>query len=184
VYDGGIREPTVMWWPGKIPANTVCREVAASIDLLPTLAGLSGAALPARKIDGKNIWPLMVGEADAKSPHEAYVLNHAAGAVRSGKWKFYPWAEGQGRGREAKAKGVAASKFPVQLYDTRADIGEKVNRAEEFPEVVARLQKAYTEYVAEINANKRPTAELERPKDAKDSARPGPPRNPKRKQAR
>src|SRR5690606_30845612 len=42
VYDGGIREPTLMWWPGKIPAGSVCSEVAASIDMMPTLAGLCG----------------------------------------------------------------------------------------------------------------------------------------------
>ena len=57
VYDGGIREPTVMWWPGKIPAGKVCHEVAATIDLLPTLAKLSGGKLSDRRIDGKDIWP-------------------------------------------------------------------------------------------------------------------------------
>ena len=45
VYDGGIREPTVMWWPGKVPPGKVCHELAASIDLLPTLAKLSGGKL-------------------------------------------------------------------------------------------------------------------------------------------
>ena len=61
VYDGGIREPTLMWWPGKIPAGSVCKEVAASVDMMPTLAGLAGGELPTRKIDGKNVWPLMSG---------------------------------------------------------------------------------------------------------------------------
>ena len=57
VYDGGIREPTVMWWPGQIPAGKTCREVAATIDILPTLAGLCGGKLPDRKIDGLDIRP-------------------------------------------------------------------------------------------------------------------------------
>ena len=73
VYDGGIREPTLMRWPGKIPAGSVCSEVAASIDILPTLAKLAGTAPPKdRAIDGHDIWPLMSGKKGAKSPHKAY----------------------------------------------------------------------------------------------------------------
>lgn len=90
VYDGGIREPTQMWWPGKVPAGTVCSEVVSSIDLMPTLVGLSGGEMPSCKIDGKDIWPLFAGKKDAKSPHKMFVLPHGPRAVRSGRWKFYP----------------------------------------------------------------------------------------------
>jgi arylsulfatase A len=172
VYDGGIREPTVMWWPGRIPANVVCHEVAATIDLLPTLSKLAGAPLPDRKIDGKNIWSLMSGEPGAKSPHETYVLKHGPGAVRSGKWKFYPWKEGKGGKQRGDVK-VARSDLPVQLYNTQVDIGETQNLAAKYPEVVERLQKAYTTHVAEINANQRPTAALQRPAGKAGSERPG-----------
>ena len=172
VYDGGIREPTLMWWPGKIPAAAVCSEVAASIDVMPTLAKLGGGELPERKIDGKDIWPLMAGEEGAKSPHETYVLMHGPGTVRSGKWKFYPWAEGKG-GRN-RGKAVAnPSPDPVQLYDTVADIGETTNLASKNPEVVERLQAAYDAHVAEIKANQRPTAELVRHAGAPSPERPG-----------
>ncbi|MGI9470156.1 MAG: sulfatase-like hydrolase/transferase, partial [Rubripirellula sp.] len=181
VYDGGIREPTVMWWPSKIPAGSVCREVAASIDLMPTLVDLCGGELPPQKIDGKNIWALMSGQADAVSPHEAYVLMHGPGTVRSGKWKFYPWQEGsQKRNSNASA---SLSKFPVQLYDTVADIGEKQNVAEMHPDVVERLQAAYDRHVAEIKANQRPTAELKRPADAVSSDRPGQAKPKRRKKS-
>ncbi len=171
VYDGGIREPTVMWWPGKIPAGTVCSEVAASIDFMPTLAELAGGKLPAAKIDGKNIWPLMSGDRDAKSPHETYVLMHGPGTVRSGKWKFYPWAEGNGKQKRDRAK-PAKSKFPVQLYDTIADIGETNNLAQLNPEVVQRLQLAYDAHLAEITANQRQTVEMIRHSDALSPERP------------
>jgi arylsulfatase A-like enzyme len=173
VYDGGIREPTLMWWPGKIPAGEVCAEVAASIDVLPTLAGLSDGKLPERKIDGKDIWPLMSGEESAKSPHETYALMHGPGTVRSGKWKFYPWAEGTQKQRSAEIKGKQPSKDPVQLYDTVADIGETTNLAAKHPEVVATLQAAYDAQVAEIKANQRPTAEMVRPEGAISPERPG-----------
>jgi arylsulfatase A len=174
VYDGGIREPTLMWWPGTIPAGTVCTEVSATIDLMPTLAKLCGGKLPERKIDGKDIWPLLAGEVGAKSPHECYVLMHGPGTVRSGKWKFYPWKEGKGGGRDA-AKGPPSSE-PVQLYDTVADIGETNNLAKENPEIVARLQAAYDAHLAEIKANQRPTATLVRPGNAESPERPGEPK--------
>ena len=179
VYDGGIREPTLMWWPGKIPAGAVCSEVAASIDVLPTLAGLADGDLPERKIDGKDIWPLMSGEEGARSPHQAYALMHGPGTVRSGKWKFYPWQEGSQRQRNAEIKGKQPSKDPVQLYDTVADIGETTNVASKHPEVVARLQAAYDKQVAEIKANQRPTAEMVRPVKAISAERPGGPRKKK-----
>lgn len=165
VYDGGIREPTVMWWPGKIPAGSVCREVAATIDVMPTLAKLCGGKLPERKIDGRDIWPLMSGDANARSPHDAYVLMHGPGTVRSGKWKFYPWQEGKGR-QNRDNPNWEPSPLPVQLYDTVADIGETTNLAADNPQIVERLQAAYDAHVAEIQANRRPTAEMLRPANA------------------
>ncbi|MDC3336053.1 sulfatase, partial [Opitutales bacterium] len=71
MFDGGCREPTLAWWPGKIPANSVCKEPAMTIDLLPTITKMIGAKLPGHKIDGKNILPLMIRD-DAKSPQKAY----------------------------------------------------------------------------------------------------------------
>src|SRR5438876_6911237 len=71
-WDGGTRVPCLARWPGKIPAGTVCREPAMTLDLLPTLAQLAGAPLPKHKIDGLDIWPLLAGQPGAKNPHEAY----------------------------------------------------------------------------------------------------------------
>ncbi len=170
VYDGGIREPTVMWWPGTIPAGQVCTEVAATIDLLPTLAGLCGGELPKRPIDGRDMAPLLRGEEGAKSPHETYALMHSRGTVRSGQWKFYPWPE-TSRGRDAPV-GREPTSDPVQLYDVVTDIGETRNVAAEHPEVVARLQAAYDAQVADIKANLRPAMLMERPAGALSPARP------------
>ncbi|MEK6249532.1 MAG: sulfatase-like hydrolase/transferase, partial [Planctomycetales bacterium] len=171
VYDGGIREPTLMWWPGTIPADSVCTEVAATIDIMPTLAGLAGGKLPQSKIDGHDIWPLMSGQQGAKSPHETYCLMHGPGAVRSGKWKFYPWQEGKGN-EWPKVTDRQLSTEPVQLYDTRADMSEKNNVAAQHPEIVDRLQTAYDNHVAEIKTNQRPTASLARPVGSLSPGRP------------
>ena len=185
VYDGGIREPTVMWWPGQIPAGKTCREVAATIDLLPTLAGLCGGKLPERKIDGLDIWPLMSGREGAKSPHEFYVLMHGPGTVRSGKWKFYPWKEGRS-GRRREKQPANPSPYPVQLYDTVADIGEKNNLAAANADLTRRLQAVYKAHVEEIKKNRRPTAAMPRKKNASSAQRPGQGKkkqNPKKKNA-
>ncbi len=180
VYDGGIREPTLMWWPGRIPASSTCREVAATIDIMPTLARLSGGTLPTRKIDGKDIWPLMTGEPGAKSPHEHYVLLHGPGTVRSGRWKFYPWPEGANRKRGRKGKNqtppqpAAGNRPPVQLYDIVADIGETKNLAGQHPEIVERLAAAYKAHAEEVQKNCRPAAEMTRPPGALAPGRPDP----------
>ena len=167
VYDGGIREPTVMRWPGYIPAGKKCTEVAASIDLLPTFAKLCGGELPQNKIDGHDIWPLMSGRRNATSPHKEYVLMHGPGTVRSGKWKFYPWQEGTSSGRRASIpKERKPSPLPVQLYDTDNDVGETQNLADQHPELVAHLTEVYEKHVADIEANKRPTATMIRPDGA------------------
>jgi arylsulfatase A len=170
VYDGGIREPTLMWWPGQIPAGSVCKEIAASIDLLPTFAELCGGELPERKIDGLEIWPLM-SDPSARSPHDSYALMHGSGTVRQGNWKYYPWKE-KTTGRDAPV-GRDPSPQPVQLYDIVADIGETTNVADRYPAVVEQMQKLYEAQVAEIESSQRPTAMMKRRDGAPSADHPG-----------
>jgi arylsulfatase A-like enzyme len=153
LYEGGYRVPCIVRWPGKVPASVTCDEVAATIDVLPTLARITGGQVPGdRIVDGKDIRPLIFGEKGARSPHEFYILGHNTGAVRSGKWKFYPWPEGQmGRNQPAPDKGPK-----VQLYDLSQDIGEKTNLADKHPDVVKRLADAYQAHVEDLRKNKRP----------------------------
>lgn len=172
VYDGGIREPTVMWWPGRIPEGSICREITATIDVMPTLVELCGGRLPPRRIDGKNIWPLMSGRPGAASPHEYYVLTYGPGTVRSGRWKYYPWQEGTVDTFRDKPLPTPSA-YPVQLYDLQRDIGETQNVAESNPDVVRRLQSAYAKHAAEITANARQAAVMIRPPGAPSPGRPG-----------
>ena len=137
-YEGGMRVPCVMRWPGHIPAGRVCDELATTMDILPTFARLAGAEVPKdRIIDGKDIWPLMAGEPGAKTPHEAffYYRGYALEAVRSGKWKLH--LERPVR----RERGQPAKMRPIELYDLSADIGEQHNVAAEHPDVVARLKE-------------------------------------------
>ena len=73
-WEGGQSVPCIMRWPGVIPAGDICNKLSSSIDILPTLAAITGSPLPEKKIDGVNILPLMLGEKDANPRHEFYLL--------------------------------------------------------------------------------------------------------------
>ena len=133
VAEGGMRVPFIARWPGRIPAATVCSEMITLMDAYPTLARLAGAKVPTdRIIDGQDIRPLMFGEPNAASPHEAFFYYYVNGlqAVRSGPWKLY-------LPRSAK-KGSAAS--PTQLVHLVDDPQEVINLAAKQPGVVKRLE--------------------------------------------
>jgi len=156
-FDGGQREPTLAWWPGKIPAGAVCDEPASTMDILPTIAHLAGAKLPERKIDGKDIWPLMSGRSNAESPHEAffYYRGWALEAVRSGKWKLhFPHGYRTLAGRKGGTGGIPVKyeqgKIDLALFDLENDIGEQRNLADQHPEVVEKLQRLAAEMRREL----------------------------------
>lgn len=157
VYEGGMRVPCIMRWPKSIPAGRSCTEVATTLDILPTIAGLVGGEVPSdRVIDGKDILPLMKGIPGAKSPHNAYAYIYKDGGVRSGKWKYYPFRAGIGA-KDRLKKGDLRTQAPVQLYDLSTDLHEEKNLAEQNPEVVMRLHKALEELKTDIENNKRPS---------------------------
>lgn len=128
-YEGGVRVPTVVRWPGRIPAGSQSAEPLMNMDLLPTLAGLAGAEVPRdRIIDGRDIWPVLSGRPGARSPHHALFYYNGARlqAVRSGRWKLI---------LAQPKNGV-----PRSLYDLEADIGETEDLSGRYPKVVDRLE--------------------------------------------
>lgn len=172
MFDGGCREPTIMWWPGKIPAGTTCKTPAMTIDILPTIAHLVGATLPDHPIDGKNIWPLIAGEPGAKSPQEAYYFYYGAQlqAVRMGKWKLhfphgYRTLAGQPGGTGGLPAPYQQASIGLALFDLENDPGETTDVAAEHPEVVARLQALGDRMRADLgdSATKQKGAGLRRP---------------------
>jgi len=146
MFEGGSRNATIMWWPGTIPAGTTCDTMAMTIDILPTVAHLVGAELPKQKIDGKNIWPIIAGEPEAASPHEAYFLywGNELQAVRTERWKlhlphaYHHYLMDQA-GRDGHPGKTVQRKIGLALFDMDADRNETTNVADEHPEVVARL---------------------------------------------
>ncbi|HIG29267.1 MAG TPA: arylsulfatase [Verrucomicrobiales bacterium] len=91
-WEGGMRVPTIAWWPGTIPSGTSTGAITGMIDILPTFAKLAGAELPAnRKLDGVDIWPHIVGKVDAAPAHDVfyYFRGLKLQAVRKGHWKLH-----------------------------------------------------------------------------------------------
>ncbi len=144
-YEGGMREPCIMRWPKRIPAGSVCSEVCGTIDLLPTIATLAGGRVPQdRVIDGKNIWPLMAAQPNARSPHQAfyYYRGTTLQAIRKGKWKL----------RKTKQ---------TELYNLHADIGEKQNLAGTHPDIVRQLTHMMEAFDTDLKANARPPGHVD-----------------------
>lgn len=141
-WEGGLRVPGIFRWPGRIPSGQVSDEMAATLDLLPTFAGLAGAALPSgRRLDGVDLWPWLEGR-EERSPREDFLFfayTHLQ-AVRDGRWKLVlersadpPWTTWYGR--------MIDEVEEPELYDLRLDWGESRDIAEQNPHVVERLMR-------------------------------------------
>jgi arylsulfatase len=148
-FEGGQRVPCLMMWKGVIPEGIVCNNLTSAIDILPTLAAITGTPLSGNKIDGINILPLLKGDFEA-NPRETfyyYYRQNSLEAVRSGNWKLiFPHPgrtyEGFQPGKDGKPGQVNSRfQFGGGLYDLRRDPGERYDVTESYPEVVAALEK-------------------------------------------
>jgi len=159
-WEGGMREPCLMWGPGRIGAGKVCSELATIMDLLPTFAHLAGATVPTdRVIDGKDIWPLMSGAPGAKSPYDAFFYYSAWGdleAVRQGDWKCRRTKARKPRRKKGQPVPPTPPEPKPELYNLKDDIGEKVNLADKHPDLVKRLVALMAAFDAELVKTSRP----------------------------
>lgn len=147
-FEGGVRVPTILWGPGRVPANTTCDKLASTLDVMPTLAALSGAQIPTdRVIDGEDIRHLFHGQFDQANPEKAfyYYLRVHLQAVRQGEWKLHlPRAkEPVGAAPFSRNNHIApADRVGFDkpfLVNLKNDLGETTNVADQNPDVVNRL---------------------------------------------
>jgi arylsulfatase A-like enzyme len=146
-WDGGVREPTLMRWPGHIPAGRVCDAPLMTIDMLPTIAHLTGAKLPPNKIDGLDITDVLTGKTE-QSPHDVlyfYYHQNDLESLRSGKWKLemarnYQSLNGRPGGKNGRPAKYESLKIPQpELFDLNADPGEQHDVTADHPDVVKNL---------------------------------------------
>jgi len=134
--EGGMRVPCVVRWPGKIPAGSSSGAITSTLDLLPTLATISGGKTPSdRIIDGKDIWPILNGTT-TDHPRKAffYYQMDQLQAVRSGDWKLFVAMDAKKRNW-----GKPEGRKELTLFNLASDIHEDRNVAAENPEIVKQL---------------------------------------------
>ncbi|MEZ6196109.1 MAG: sulfatase-like hydrolase/transferase, partial [Planctomycetota bacterium] len=147
-FEGGVRVPFLARWPGRIPAGSRSAAPLMTIDVLPTLAALCGAARPNAKIDGRDASAVLLSPETAPSPHEAlffWYRDNELQALRSGRWKLHfphvyrtlAGAKGRDDGRPIDYE---MTRCGLELYDLDRDPGETRDLAARHPEVVKRLQ--------------------------------------------
>ena len=159
--EGGQREPCIISFPGKIKPGITINSPMMAIDILPTVAEITGSKLPDTKIDGKSVWNIWTGETE-QSPHQAYYfyykINELHG-VRYGKWKLYfPHSYRSLNGREGGKGGLPVNYDyntidDIELYDLSMDISETKNVAAQHPEVVAQIEKLANKMRLELGDN-------------------------------
>lgn len=146
-YEGHMREPTLTWWPGTIPAGVTTEAIATTTDLLPTFAKLTGATVPTdRTIDGKDALDVLLGKPNAKSPHP--VLYYENDGIRRGDWKLV---------RTRKS----GKPFVSELYNLKTDLGERNDLAAEHSGLVAELEELLAAHARSIADDTRPAAFIE-----------------------
>jgi len=162
-WEAGFRVPLIIKWPGRIPEESVCHELATMMDFMPTLATIAGAKVPVdRKIDGHNILPLLTGK-NAKSPYSFlcyYGRDGELAAMRKGHWKIHllepseRWA-GKQPVEEALLDTKPDTPLPW-LYDLSSDIGETKNVAASNKKTKEKLLKMALEFDSELEGEIRP----------------------------
>lgn len=148
-FDGGNRVPCVMYWKGHIPSGSTCHKLAVNIDIFPTFAALSGAALPAHRIDGVSLLPLLKGDQQAtpRSSFTYYYGKNDLEAVTDGMYKLvfphkYVTYQAHLPGNDGKPGQLdVLTLHKPELYDLRRDPGERNDVLGQHPEVAARLME-------------------------------------------
>lgn len=127
VYEGGLRVPCLMWWPGQVPANRVCDAFVSTLDLLPTFARLVETPAP-DSLDGFDQLDLILGRPDAKSPRRTLFSLYGykerrLESMREGRWKLHLHPK-------------------PMLFDLQSDLAEKNDVSAQHPDIVEKLTQA------------------------------------------
>ncbi|MFA7007080.1 MAG: sulfatase-like hydrolase/transferase, partial [Verrucomicrobiia bacterium] len=155
VYEGGLRVPCIAWWPGHVPSSRVCDEFVGTLDLLPTFAGLAGVEPKARKPDGFDISPVLLGKKGARSPRTTLYSLYGYGknrfeSMREGRWKLHLG-------------------YPPKLHDLGSDLAESTDVAAQHPEIVQRLLKLADKVREDMGDNVKPAGYNQQQKQQESS---------------
>ena len=161
-WEGGVRVPSIWRWPAGIVAGEVNHLPATLADILPTIAELTGAQLPERKIDGRDLTSIFyVDNAPASAAPDDVICYWRSGnldAVRKGKWKLHrehSYRYVQEVANDGREGSYAYTTTGQELYDLQGDPAERYDVSADHPEVVAELEALGAQLQAEMDAEKR-----------------------------
>lgn len=143
-YEGGVREPFIVYWKGRIPPGSVVTNVMSNLDVLPTLAEWTSAALPSgRTLDGQSVASVLLGEAGTHPAHREiyYVNNGVCEAVRTGEWKYRRTRAREGDGINSRSKEATE-----ELFNLNYDPSERTNLLHVFPGKAAELKALFEKF--------------------------------------
>ena len=142
IYEGGFRVPFLVRWPGRAPAGTVCGETISLVDILATVAAITGAPLPPPgegAEDSHNVLPALLGSKTPKPLRSSIITHSAEGnfAIRQGSWKYI---EGRPAAPLERVPEARRDEMRPQLYNLKDDPREQRNLVDRYPEVAGRLR--------------------------------------------
>lgn len=153
-FEGGIRSALTVKYPRELKAGTVNDRAFSSIDLYPTLATLADIPLREEDTDGKNVWPLMRDDEDAKNPHRSYFIstgwNLEAVMSSDGKWKLHlphGYRDVIRAGQDGERGETQTLMIEESLFNLFEDPGEKDNLIGKYPEIAGELRDAGAQYL-------------------------------------
>ena len=154
-FEGGMREPFIARFTGRIPANKIVRGFASTLDMLPTIASLTNSGLPPNPLDGVDIWPVLTGEAESvERPLFLYFDDWHLQCARSGRWKLhlarYNSAAFTAEPREGRFN---LRLINPELYDLDADSAESADNSADNPGIVADLRSRVESLLPTLPAN-------------------------------
>ncbi|MCF7956616.1 MAG: sulfatase [Phycisphaerae bacterium] len=155
-FDGGVRSACIIRYPGKVPAGASSSKMFSTVDLMPTLAGLTGGKMGDNPVDGRDVWDIITGKQDAKNPHEYYAFSTGSkfeGIISGdGRWKLHiphSYRTLVKAGMDGMYGQYEQIKIGLSLFDMENDPYETTDVKDEHPEVLARMKS-----LAEAHRNK------------------------------
>lgn len=144
-WEGGMREPGIAWWPGKIKPGSVTSEVACTMDLFATSIALAGGTLPTdRPIDGVDMRPILFGSGPGNRQSFFYYRDTEVYAARKGRFKAHFIT------RSAYGRDPAEKHDPPLLFDLASDPSEQYNVAAQHPQVIAEIRREVARHQASV----------------------------------
>jgi arylsulfatase A-like enzyme len=145
-YEGGMRVPCIVRWPGCIPAGQVSEDMATTMDLYTTLIEAAGGRVPSdRVVDGNDILPMLEGRSASTTTELFYLRSNHLEAVREGRWKYR-------LSRSGRTDLIAGEPLTPELFDLEVDPSERYNVADRHPDIVGKLGMKLEAFAGELGA--------------------------------